>query len=117
MNRLRNEIRRYVREIENVLKHPKTTEEVTRCIEEFYKITFGHKPTIQTKFKDICFVREVFLSEFYPTILHVLIQTLKVEWFSNPDHKRLSEVFDKSFTDGDAAGAFTVLIRSVDNLE
>lgn len=106
-----------MRETENVLKHPKTTEEVTSCIEEFYKITVGHKPTIQAKFKDICFVREVFLSEFYPIVLNVLIQNLKMEWFSNPDHEHLSKVFDKSFTDGDAAGAFTVLIRSVDNLD
>lgn len=43
MNWLRNEIRRYVREIENVLKYFKIMEEVICCIEEFYKIIVGYK--------------------------------------------------------------------------
>ena len=117
MNMLRTRIRLYVKETGNILKNHKNIEEVTNCIEEFYKITQGYEPTVKVKFQDICFIREVFLAEFYPVLLKIFIENLEVEWFSNPHHKHLSEVFDKCFLDGDAASSFTVLIRCVDNLE
>ncbi|XP_062574149.1 telomere length regulation protein TEL2 homolog, partial [Saccostrea cucullata] len=117
MNILRNKMRIYVKETENILRNPKSTNEVTNAVEEFYKITLGHEQTVSSKFQDVHFIREVFLTEFYPTVLKFFIDTLQVEWFTSPEHKHVSELFDKVFLDGYAVGAFTVLMRSVDNLE
>ncbi|XP_061169195.1 telomere length regulation protein TEL2 homolog [Saccostrea echinata] len=117
MNILRNKMRMYVKETENSMKNPKGIDEVTNVIEEFYKITIGHEQTVSSKFQDVRFIREVFLTEFYPTVLKIFIDTLQVEWFTSPDHKHVSEIFDKVFLDGYPVGAFTVLMRSVDNLE
>lgn len=117
MNVLRNKMRIYVKETENILRNPKSIDEVTICVEEFYKITLGHEQSVNLRFEDVCFIREVFLSEFYPILLNTFIETLQVEWFTNPEHKHMSEIFDKTFLVGDAAGAFTVLVRCIDTLE
>jgi hypothetical protein len=117
MNVLRNKMRIYVKETENILRNPKNIDEVTNCVEEFYRITLGHEQSITFRFEGVCFIREVFLSEFYPILLNTFIETLQVEWFTNPEHKHVSEIFDKTFLVGNAAGAFTVLVRCIDNLE